>query len=66
MLPSYSITMRQLDTNHDSKVVRISNNNYQKLISQGKYGDTFDSILSRILKQVDDDKKLVLLSEVKK
>jgi hypothetical protein len=43
--------MQQLDTNHTSKVVRISNNNYQKLVSQGKYGDTFDSILSRILEQ---------------
>jgi hypothetical protein len=43
--------MQQLDTNDTSKVVRISNNNYQKLVSQGKYGDTFDSILSRILEQ---------------
>jgi hypothetical protein len=51
MLPSYSITMQQLDIDQDSKVVRISKNNYQKLVSQGKYGDTFDSILSRILGQ---------------
>jgi hypothetical protein len=51
MLSSYSITMQQLDTSNGSKVVRISNNNYQKLVSQGKYGDTFDSILSRILGQ---------------
>lgn len=43
--------MQQLDTSNGSKVVRISNNNYQKLVSQGKYGDTFDSILSRILGQ---------------
>ena len=42
---------QQLDSNHSSKVVRISNSNYQKLISQGKYGDTFNSILSRILGQ---------------
>jgi hypothetical protein len=51
MLLNYSITMQQLDTNNSSKVVRISNNNYQKLVSQGKYGDTFDSIMSRILGQ---------------
>ena len=52
--------MQQLDTTNDSKVVRISNNNYQKLVSQGKYGDTFDSILSRIL-----GKNIPLEKEVK-
>jgi hypothetical protein len=45
--------MQQLDTNNRSKVVRISNNNYEKLVSQGKYGDTFDSILCRILDQIE-------------
>ena len=41
--------MQQLDTTNDSKVVRISNNNYQKLVSQGKYGDTFDLTISIIV-----------------
>ena len=35
------------------KVIRISNNNYKKIIKQWHYGDTFDSILSRILDKQD-------------
>ena len=40
--------MQKLNTTNSSKVVRISTNNYQRLVSQGAYGETFDSILSKV------------------
>ena len=43
--------LQQAKINNDTKVIRISNSNYQKLIAQGTYGDTLDSIVSRILEQ---------------
>jgi hypothetical protein len=34
---------------NSSKVIRISSLNHNRIVSKGHYGDTFDSILSRIL-----------------
>lgn len=34
---------------NSSKVIRISNLNHHRIVSKGHYGDTFDSILTRIL-----------------
>lgn len=38
---------------NNSKVIRISNSNHNRIVSMGHYGDTFDSILTRILDQVE-------------
>lgn len=35
----------------NGKLVKLSNTTYQNLVSHGTYGDTIDTILSRILKQ---------------
>lgn len=34
-----------------TKTVRISKNNYDKVVAAGRYGQTFDSILSTFLEQ---------------
>ena len=34
---------------NNSKVIRISSLNHHRIVSIGHYGDTFDSILTRIL-----------------
>lgn len=39
---------------NNSKVIRISNLNHNRIVSKGHYGDTFDSILSRILDRVEE------------
>jgi endonuclease III len=43
--------MQKSVTDSCSKVIRISNENYQKIVAQGQFRDTFDSILTRILSQ---------------
>ena len=35
----------------ENKLIQVSKNNYEKLILLGKYGDTLDSIISRVLEQ---------------
>jgi hypothetical protein len=35
----------------DNKLIQVSKNNYEKLVSLGKYGDTIDTIISRVLEQ---------------
>ena len=39
---------------NSSKVIRISSLNHHRIVSKGHYGDTFDSILSRILDLVEE------------
>lgn len=39
---------------NSSKVIRISSLNHHRIISNGHYGDTFDSILTRILDRVEE------------
>ena len=39
---------------NSSKVIRISSMNHNRIVSKGHYGDTFDSILTRILDQVEE------------
>lgn len=34
---------------NNKKLIQISNKTYEKLFLLGKYGDTFDSIISRLL-----------------
>ena len=41
---------------NSSKVIRISNLNHHRIVSKGHYGDTFDSILSRILDRVEESR----------
>ena len=45
------MTQQTIKLDSDSRTIRISKNNYEKLVSQGKYKDTVDSILSKILEQ---------------
>jgi hypothetical protein len=45
--------MQNTIQDNNSKVIRISNTNHSRIVSNGHYGDTFDSILSRILDQVE-------------
>ena len=42
---------------NNSKVIRISSLNHSRIVSKGHYGDTFDSILSRILDLVDGEEE---------
>ena len=39
----------QIVMDKSSRVIRISSLNHHRIVSKGHYGDTFDSILSRIL-----------------
>jgi hypothetical protein len=39
---------------NSSKVIRISSLNHHRIVSKGHYGDTFDSILTRILDIVEE------------
>ena len=39
---------------NNSKVIRISSLNHHRIVSIGHYGDTFDSILTRILDRVEE------------
>ncbi|MDR4510994.1 MAG: hypothetical protein MRJ93_04735 [Nitrososphaeraceae archaeon] len=43
--------MQHTSLQNKTKVVRISDKNYNKVISIGRYGETFDSILSKFLNQ---------------
>jgi hypothetical protein len=43
----------QFVMDNSSKVIRISSFNYRIIVSKGHYGDTFDTILSRILDLVE-------------
>ena len=43
--------MQKTVMDNNTKVIRISNENYQKIVTQGQFGDTFDSILTRMLSQ---------------
>jgi hypothetical protein len=40
--------------NNNSKVIRISSLNHHRIVSKGYYGDTVDSILSRILDRIEE------------
>ena len=42
---------------NSSKVIRISNLNHHRIVSKGHYGDTFDSILTRILDRVEESSR---------
>lgn len=42
----------------NDKVVRISNRNYERIISRAKYGDTFNSVLTEILDSLSKKKKI--------
>ena len=37
----------------DAKVIRISSANHSRIVSKGHYGDSVNSILSRILDQIE-------------
>jgi len=45
--------MQNTIQDNSSKVVRISNTNHSRIVSKGQYGDTFDSILCRVLDQIE-------------
>ena len=38
-------------SNKNAKLIQINKETYHKLVALGKYGDTIDSILSRVLEQ---------------
>ena len=42
---------QQINLEQDSKVVRISNTNYHRIIAKAKYGMTFDDALSNALEK---------------
>ena len=42
---------------NSSKVIRISSLNHHRIVSKGHYGDTFDSILTRILDRVEENSR---------
>jgi hypothetical protein len=44
---------KTIQDNSSQKVIRISNTNHSRIVEKGHYGDTFDSILSRILDKVE-------------
>jgi hypothetical protein len=44
----------EMAMDNSSKVVRISISNHHRIVSKGHYGDTFDSILSRILDRIEE------------
>lgn len=55
MLLDYNVIMQQqINLKQDSKVVRISNTNYQRIVEKAKYGMTFDDALSNALKKEFD------------
>ena len=45
------MTMKQINFTLKSRTIRISNRNYERLAEQGRFGETVDSVLSRILEQ---------------
>jgi hypothetical protein len=49
-----TVDMKNQFVMDNSKVIRISNVNHHRIVSKGHYGDTFDSILSRILDRVEE------------
>lgn len=51
------ITMTQNNFNLKSRTVRIANTNYERLASLGKFGETVNSVLSKILEQNEKSKK---------
>ena len=52
MLPGFIVIMQQqINLEQDSKVVRISNTNYHRIIAKAKYGMTFDDALSNALEK---------------
>jgi hypothetical protein len=52
MLLDYNVIMQQqINLEQDSKVVRISNTNYQRIVAKAKFGMTFDEALSNTLEQ---------------
>jgi antitoxin component of MazEF toxin-antitoxin module len=51
MLLDYNVIMQQLNLEQGSKVVRISSNNYKKIVARAKFGMTFNEALSNTLEQ---------------
>ena len=45
---------KEPNIDNNSKVIRISSLNHHRIVSKGHYGDTFDSILSRIVDIVEE------------
>lgn len=43
--------MQQLQESHKLKTIAITEQNYQKLKSLGSMGDSFDSVISKLLEQ---------------
>lgn len=56
MLLDYNVIMQQLNLEQESKVVRISNINYKRIIAKARFGMTFDDALSNALDQEGDIK----------
>lgn len=49
--------MNQLHELHKPKTIVLSEQNYQKLKSFGKMGESFDEVLGRVLEQVKGDRQ---------